>query len=946
MNPLRQLEACGQSLWLDYLKRSLIEKGGLSALIERDGLKGITSNPSIFEKAIGESDEYKGALKKFEAQADHSISEIYEHLAIADIRAAADMLRPVYDQTQGRDGYISLECSPYLANDTEATIAEALRLWVAVQRPNLMVKVPATPAGIPAIRQLTGRGLNINITLLFSVAVYEQVVDAYISGLEDLKRAGGDVTKIASVASIFVSRIDVAVDKRLDKLGDKRVADRLRGKAAIANAKLAYVRYKALFSGVRWQNLTAAGAKTQRLLWASTSTKNSAYKDTMYVEALIGRDTVDTIPPATMDAFREHGEVVPDVIDQDVTGARAVLAELERRGISLKEVTDELVREGVQQFADAFDKLFGAIARQRRALLEGDRVRLKIDPGSSEMKTAFDAEMEVWRKNGRIRRLWAGDKSLWTGTDEDKWVGWLPVVEQELADVERLLGFAEDVKQRGFTDLVLLGMGGSSLGPEVFGETFGRQAGWPRFHMLDSTDPTQIKAIEQAVDLSKTLFIVSSKSGSTLEPNIFLDYFLDRVSAECGRDKACEHFVAVTDPGSSLERRAKQLGFAHVYYGVPSIGGRYSVLSKFGLLPAAAMGLDIKRLLETSLSMERACGPDVPPQENPGVQLGIALGVAATRFGRDKVTIIASPGIADLGAWLEQLLAESTGKNGHGLIPLANEPLASADHYGSDRFFAYLELEDRHDPSQRQAMAALEQAGHPVARISVKDIWHIGQEFFRWEIATAVAGAIIGIDPFNQPDVEASKDKTRALTEEYEKSHRLPDEAPVFRENGLALYADPRNSAELGRHNTLVGYLKSHFGRVHAGTKSGDYVALLAYIERNERHTQALTAMRTRIRDRTRAATCLGFGPRFQHSTGQAYKGGPNSGVFLQITCDDLADIDVPGHSYSFGVVKAAQARGDLEVLVERGRRALRVHLKDVDAGLAELARAMGSALE
>ena len=946
MNPLRQLEACGQSLWLDYLKRSLIEKGGLSELIERDGLKGITSNPSIFEKAIGESDEYKGALKKFEAQADHSISEIYEHLAIADIRAAADMLRPVYDQTQGRDGYISLECSPYLANDTEATIAEALRLWVAVQRPNLMVKVPATPAGIPAIRQLTGRGLNINITLLFSVAVYEQVVDAYISGLEDLKRAGGDVTKIASVASIFVSRIDVAVDKRLDKLGDKRVADGLRGKAAIANAKLAYARYKALFSGSRWQNLTAAGAKTQRLLWASTSTKNPAYKDTMYVEALIGRDTVDTIPPVTMDAFREHGQVIPDVIDQDVAGAREILAELEGCGISLKEVTDELVTEGVQQFADAFDKLFGAIARQRRALLDGDRVCLKIDPGSPEMKTAFDAEMEVWRKNGRIRRLWAGDKSLWTGTDEDKWVGWLPVVEQELADVERLLGFAEDVKQRGFTDLVLLGMGGSSLGPEVFGETFGRQAGWPRFHMLDSTDPTQIKAIEQAVDLSKTLFIVSSKSGSTLEPNIFLDYFLDRVSAEYGRDKAGEHFVAVTDPGSSLERRAEQLGFAHIYYGVPSIGGRYSVLSKFGLLPAAAMGLDIKRLLETSLSMERACGPDVPPQENPGVQLGIALGVAATRFGRDKVTIIASPGIADLGAWLEQLLAESTGKNGHGLIPLANEPLASADHYGSDRFFAYLELEDRHDPSQRQAMAALEQAGHPVARISVKDIWHIGQEFFRWEIATAVAGAIIGIDPFNQPDVEASKDKTRALTEEYEKSHRLPDEAPVFRENGLALYADPRNSAELGRHNTLVGYLKSHFGRVHAGTKSGDYVALLAYIERNERHTQALTAMRTRIRDRTRAATCLGFGPRFQHSTGQAYKGGPNSGVFLQITCDDLADIDVPGHSYSFGVVKAAQARGDLEVLVERGRRALRVHLKDVDAGLAELARAMGSALE
>jgi transaldolase/glucose-6-phosphate isomerase len=332
--------------------------------------------------------------------------------------------------------------------------------------------------------------------------------------------------------------------------------------------------------------------------------------------------------------------------------------------------------------------------------------------------------------------------------------------------------------------------------------------------------------------------------------------------------------------------------------------------------------------------------------ENPGVQLGVAMGIAATRFGRDKVTIIASPGIADLGAWLEQLLAESTGKQGRGLIPVAGEPLTIPERYGSDRFFAYLELDGQIDPSQRQAVETLERAGHPVARISVKDIWHIGQEFFRWEIATAVAGAIIGINPFDQPDVEASKDKTRALTEEYEKSHSLPKEEPVFRENGLALYADPRNAAELGHHNTLSGYLKSHLARVHAGGKAGDYVALLAYIQRNQANTQVLTAMRIRIRDTTHAATCLGFGPRFQHSTGQAYKGGPNSGVFLQITCDDPADIDVPGHSYSFGVVKAAQARGDLEVLVERGRRALRVHLRDVNAGLTELARAMDAALQ
>jgi transaldolase/glucose-6-phosphate isomerase len=946
VNKLKRLEACGQSPWLDYLKHSLIEKGELRTLIERDGLKGVTSNPSIFEKAIGETDEYAEALNAFQAKADHSISAIYEHLAIADIRAAADVLRPVYDQTQRRDGYISLECSPYLADDTEATVNEAQRLWAAVDRPNLMVKVPATPAGIPAIRQLISRGLNINITLLFGVSVYEQVVEAYLAGLEDLHGSGGDLSKIGSVASIFVSRIDVAIDKRLGKLGDEKLAERLRGKAGIANAKIAYARYKALFSGARWLHLAEAGAKTQRLLWASTSTKNPAYKDTMYVEALIGRDTVDTIPPATMDAFRDRGVVTADAIEQDVAGARALLAELEQHGVSLKEVTDELVKEGVQQFADAFDKLFGTIAKRRRTLREGERSCLEITTGSPEMKSAFETEMEIWRKEGRIRRLWAGDKSLWAGSDEDKWVGWLHIVEKELADLDRLRAFVEQVEQAGFTDVVLLGMGGSSLGPEVLGETFGRQAGWPCFHMLDSTDPAQITAIERAVDLGKTLFIVSSKSGSTLEPNIFLDYFFDRVSAVKGKDKAGEHFVAVTDPGSPLERRANELRFTCVFHGAPSIGGRYSVLSKFGLAPAAAMGLDVRRLLETAQTMQRSCGADVPPLENPGVQLGVAMGVAAIHFKRDKVTIIASPGIVDFGAWLEQLLAESTGKKGRGLIPLAGEPLTVPDGYGSDRFFAYLELDGKADPSQRQAVEVLERAGHPVAKISVKDVWHIGQEFFRWEIATAVAGSIMGIDPFNQPDVEASKDKTRALTDAYEKSHRLPEDAPIFCENGVALYADPRNAAELGRHKTLAGYLKSHFGRVHAGGKGGDYVALLAYIERNAAHTRMLTEMRARIRDKTRAATCLGFGPRFQHSTGQAYKGGPNSGVFLQVTCDDPSDIDVPGHSYSFGVVKAAQASGDLAVLVERDRRALRIHLKHVDAGLEELSHAIDAALE
>jgi transaldolase/glucose-6-phosphate isomerase len=557
------------------------------------------------------------------------------------------------------------------------------------------------------------------------------------------------------------------------------------------------------------------------------------------------------------------------------------------------------------------------------------------------MTRAVEAETELWRTERRGARLWAGDPSLWSGADEEKWIGWLHVVEEELADRERLQAFSAAVKQAAFTDLVLLGMGGSSLGAELFSGIFAAETGRPRFHLLDSTDPEQIQALTQSVDLRRTLFIVSSKSGDTLEPNLFLSYFLDAVSRECGADKAAEHFVAVTDPASSLETRAKDLGFSLVFYGRPGIGGRYSVLSKFGLVPAAALGIDLQRVLESARSMQRSCGSDVPPAENPGIQLGIALGVAATRFGRDKVTIFASPGLADFGAWLEQLLAESTGKQGRGLIPLAGEPLASPEHYGNDRFFAYLELDGKADPQQQEAIDALEQAGHPVARIQVPDVWHLGQEFFRWEFATAVAGAIFGINPFDQPDVEASKDETRALTKRYEETHALPDEEPMFQENGISLFADPGNAGELGRHNSLSGYLASHFRRVEAG----DYVALSAYLPRNGANTDALTAMRGCIRDNTRAATCFGYGPRFQHSTGQVYQGGPNSGVFLQITCDDPIDINVPGHSYSFGVVKAAQARGDLAVLVRRGRRALRVHLKDVEPGLVALGRALDAAL-
>jgi transaldolase/glucose-6-phosphate isomerase len=943
-NPLVQLAEHGQSIWLDFLSRSLLDSGGLRELIERDALRGVTSNPSIFEKAIGHSNEYDTDLVAFLKAGDHDIETLYEHLVIGDIRHAADQLRPVYDKLDGRDGFVSLEVSPYLAMNTEETIDEARRLWREVERPNLMVKVPGTKPGVPAIRALIGEGLNINVTLLFSIGAYEAVANAYMDGLETVLARGGDISRIASVASFFVSRIDVAVEKIVEarlKTASGKEAEELRGligKVAIANAKLAYRSYKRMIAGERWQKLAAKGARPQRLLWASTGTKSKSLPDTLYVDELIGPDTVNTMPPATMDAVRDHGKVV-DTLERDIEGAQAVMASMQRLGISLDEITDKLVEDGVQLFADAADQLYGAVARKRAEMLDGKTPRQSIALGDKALDEAVAAETEHWRHDGLIRRLWDGDKRLWTDADEDKWIGWLHVVEQELAEIERLQAFARDVQERRYTDVVLLGMGGSSLGPEVLAETFGHRQGWPRFHMLDSTDPAQVRAIEQAIELPKTLFIVSSKSGSTLEPNIFKDYFFDRARQAGGNPGS--QFVAVTDPGSSMEKAAKAEGFAHVFYGVPSIGGRYSVLSKFGMVPAVAIGLALPELLRTTLQMVYSCGPDVPPAANPGVQLGLAMGVLA-RHGRDKVTLIASPKIASLGAWLEQLLAESTGKHGKGLIPIADEPLLAADAYGRDRLFAYLRLVDGEDSEQEKRVAALEKAGQPVVRIVVPTALHIGQEFFRWEIATSVAGAVIGIDPFDQPDVEASKLKTRALTDEYEKTGKLPDEQPIFRHEGVALYADSKNAAALGRNNSLDAYLKAHFARLGAG----DYAALLAYIERNAAHTEAVQAMRRRIEEAKHVATCVGFGPRFLHSTGQAYKGGPNSGVFLQITCDDAADVPVPGRRYGFGVVKAAQARGDFDVLAERGRRALRVHLgPDLATGLRTLGAAIDHAL-
>src|ERR1700744_1663019 len=722
MNPVKELENHGQAIWLDFLARGFVAKGDLKKLIDTDGVKGVTSNPSIFEKAIGSSDEYDAPIGSALKKGDRPIADLFEHLAVEDIQHAADVLRPVYDDLKGHDGFVSLEVSPYLAMDTKATIAEAEHLWKAVHRKNLMVKVPATPEGLPAIEHLIGEGISINITLLFSQKVYIEVAKAYIAGLEKLVADGGDPSHVASVASFFVSRIDSAVDKQLDekiaRANDPHEKERLatlKGKVAIANAKLAYQEYKDMFFGAPWEKLGAKGAKPQRLLWASTGTKNKDYSDVLYVEELIGPNTVNTVPPATLDAFRDHGEL-RNSLEENVEEASHVLAELEKSGISLDAITAELVKDGVKLFADAADKLYGAVAYKRATVLGPSIGRQQLSLGS-DLGKAVEENAEEWRPSGKIRRLWQRDKSVWTGEDENKWLGWL--TSPAAADVADYEDFSHRVKGQRFSDAVRLGMGGSSLGPEVLAQTFDKQPGYPKLHVLDSTDPAQIRTLQASINLADTLFIVSSKSGSTTEPNVMKDYFFERVSEAIGKAKAGHRFIAVTDPGSSLQKVAAKQGFARTFYGDPAIGGRYSVLSPFGLVPAAAAGIDLRTLIGHTLAMVRSCGPDVPPHENPGAQLGLAIGLAGLE-GRDKVTILSSKKIADFGAWAEQLIAESTGKDGKGLIPIDGETLGDVGQYGNDRFFIDIRTEGDSDSPHDAKLAALEKAGHPVARIVMK----------------------------------------------------------------------------------------------------------------------------------------------------------------------------------------------------------------------------------
>jgi transaldolase/glucose-6-phosphate isomerase len=911
---ISKLTDLGQSLWYDYIERRILENGELAQLIEQGDVRGLTSNPSIFNNAIAKTKDYDSALVPM-SWAGYSDKRILEQLMIEDIERVADLLRPLFDKTRGGDGFVSLEVRPDLAYDTEKSIAEAQRLWDIVKRPNLMIKIPGTQSGLTAIRKSIAAGININITLIFSIERYKEMMDAYLSGLEQRVAEGKSIDHIHSVASFFVSRIDTKVDKYLDPLTKSsgrraEIAKSLLGKIAIANARLAYQEFRQVFEGERFLRLQAKGANLQRPLWASTSTKNPAYPDTMYVDELIGKFTVNTVPPQTLQAFRDHGKVQL-ALEKDLEGAHKAFSDLEGLGISMQQVTQELEQEGVQAFSESYTSLDHTVKLRRE-------VRVSE---LGRMASSISARLGKLEADKFLSRLYGKDGTLWTSDPKAQEevrlrMGWLTSPDTGTALAPEITKFTAQVKTAGFTHALLIGMGGSSLAAEVMSLIFRDEASGLKLTILDSTDPAQVLRAAQKNPVAETLFIVSSKSGGTAEVEALYNYFWKRALRALG-EKASDHFIAITDPGTSLEKLAFDRMFRKIFLADPNVGGRYSALTAFGLVPATLMGIDVSQLLSSAAWMASECSPGLPYGRNPGLVWGVVIGEAALQ-GRDKLTIIADPEVAPFGAWLEQLVAESSGKQGKGILPVNGEALAGPEKYGNDRLFVYLRRTGKYDTKVKQ----LRKAGQPVLTQDFMDSYALGSEFFKWEFAIASACSIIGVNAFDQPDVQDSKNRTIAKIEYYKEHQAFSESLPAIKVHGISLYG---NFTPDGRQvpNIIDKFLRS--------AQVNDYIAINAYIMRDPKNTAALQRLRAWMRDYTHLATMLGFGPRFQHSTGQLHKGGKNNGLFLVITTDPKKDVGIPTEGMSFGTLEHGQALGDMEALQARGRRVLRIHLSNPD---------------
>jgi transaldolase / glucose-6-phosphate isomerase len=929
MEPLLALLEHGQSFWLDNLTRDMVRGGELARRVERQGLRGVTSNPAIFHKAISGGRLYDEQIEGL-ARSGASVSGIYEQLVVTDVQEACDVLRPVWQSSDGVDGYVSLEVSPHLIHDAEGSIEEARRLWDAVDRPNVMIKIPGTAAGVPTIERLVFDGVNVNVTLLFSIGAYEAAHEAYVRALARRRDAGRPLGTVASVASFFLSRIDVLVDGLLSHRIDGRAARpegpaSLLGTAAIASAKLAYRSWEERTRRDDWLELAAHGARTQRLLWASTSTKNPLYDPVRYVEPLLGPDTVNTMPEVTIEAFEREGEIRPGSIRDGLDEAERTFERLRAAGIDLEAVCEQLVGEGADKFLQPYDRLMAGLAARRRGALAGRLAEARFSAAASQAGSDDLAAAVAEQRFGV--RIEARDPSLWArdpGTREAvaSRLGWVEAPERARDELYEILRFADEVRSGELDHVLLLGMGGSSLCPLVAASTFGRREGWPELLVLDDVDPAAIRSIEATIDPRRTLFLVASKSGTTVETLSLYRHFFRRVE-ESGDPRPGGRFVALTDPGSPLLREAHDRGFRRAFETPPDVGGRFSALTAFGLVPMALAGIDVAAVVESARDVAVDCGPEVPAAENAGIRLGLAL-AALGGTGRNKLTLVASPGLATLPLWVEQLVAESTGKQGHGIVPVAGEPIGEVESYGDDRVFAFFRLAGEAVPAQEALADAVEAAGRPAIRFELPGPEALGGEFYRWEHAVAVAGALLGVNPFDEPDVAASKRITREILERPADAADGGEE-PSAAEEGIEAHFDATRpwAAALEGAAGPAELLRRFVDAV----RPGEYVAVLAFLAASGERETRLADLRESIRSRTGAATSFGFGPRYLHSSGQLHKGGPAGARFLLLARDVSEDLAVPGETFGFAGLQRAQALGDERALTETGRPVLRLNL-------------------
>ncbi len=913
MLKLNELASLGQSIWYDYIRRQFITRGELQSLIDK-GLRGVTSNPSIFEKAIAGSSDYDDDIKSL-INEELSSEQIYEKLAVKDIQLASDLLLPVYEKTNKKDGYISIEVSPKLAHNTKGTIREAKKLYAEIGKPNVMIKVPATQEGIPAIKELISSGISVNVTLIFSIENYKQVAEAYLVGLEKLYERGGDLKSAASVASFFISRIDAAVDKELDLLGNNE----LKGKIAIANAKKAFQFYSDLIKSKRWEDLEDKGAQPQRLLWASTSVKNPHYTDTLYIDNLIGKETVNTVPPSTFKDFMDHGCIL-HTIDKDVEEAITQLDELNKLGIDLDLITEKLQIEGLKSFTKSFENLMEAIDEKVDSIRK-EKKRFQVFAGNHQNE--IDKAMMELKEQRIVERIWEKDHTVWSEKPDEisNRLGWLKSPDVAEESIKDIYEFVEEVKGEGIKNALLLGMGGSSLAPEVFRLSFGVKEGYLDLTVLDSTHPQMIEEYAEKFNPEETLFIVSTKSGGTVETISFMKYFYNLTAEKVGKENASKHFIAITDPGSGLEKIAQELNFRKIFLNDPNIGGRYSALSLFGIVPAALIGVDLEELVNRAQVMVcNSEGANCPIHgDNTPANLGVAMGVLAQK-GIDKLTFITSKELISFGNWVEQLIAESTGKNGKGILPVVGEDVLESSYYSNDRLFVYLKLEN--DSTYDNKINELISSGHPVIQIELKDIYELGGEFFRWEMAVVIAGRKISIQPFDQPNVESAKILARQLLDEYSKSGVLKETEVNYEVNDVKIYSNTN-------YDNLESVFKNQFGSddVEFRNNGNQYIAIQAYVMPNEETERKLQNLRTELQKKFKSAVTAGYGPRFLHSTGQLHKGDAGKGVFIQLISESEQILAIPDEAgsdesiMSFNTLIKAQAFGDRNALIEADRK-------------------------